>query len=74
MKVMFLDRSGFCIWSKRLEESRLISDWCTVQTREMDWTGLKLLLEGMEIKRIKKRYFRVTNTEGYPLMLAQGEG
>ena len=60
MKVMYWDRSGFCIWSKRLEEGRLISDWGTVHTREMDWTGLKLLLEGMEIKRIKKRYFRAT--------------
>jgi transposase len=60
MKVIYWDRSGFCIWSKRLEEGRLISDWSTVYTREMDWTGLKLLLEGMEIKRIKKRYFRAT--------------
>jgi transposase len=60
MKVMYWDRSGFCIWSKRLEEGRLISDWSNVHTREMDWTGLKLLLEGMEIQRIKKRYFRAT--------------
>ena len=58
MKVMYWDRSGFCIWSKRLEEERQISNWSVVQTREMDWTGLKLLLEGIEIKRIKKRYFR----------------
>jgi|TARA_B110000503_G_C7037556_1_gene366793 transposase len=61
IKVMYWDRSGFCIWSKRLEEGRLISDWRTVQTREMDWTRLKLLLEGIEIRRIKKRYFRATN-------------
>ena len=61
MKVMYWDRSGFCIWSKRLEEGRLISDWGAVSTREMDWTGLKLLLEGVEIKRIKKRYFRATS-------------
>jgi len=60
IKVMYWDRSGFCIWSKRLEEGRLISNWSVVQTREMDWTGLKLLLEGIEIKRIKKRYFRAT--------------
>jgi transposase len=60
IKVMYWDRSGFCIWSKRLEEGRLISNWSAVQTREMDWTGLKLLLEGIEIRRIKKRYFRAT--------------
>ena len=60
IKVMYWDRSGFCIWSKRLEEGRLISNWSAVQTREMDWTCLKLLLEGIEIRRIKKRYFRAT--------------
>ena len=28
----------------------------TVRTREMDWTGLKLLLEGLEGKRVRKRF------------------
>ena len=35
---------------KRLEEGRLISNWDAVTTREMDWTQLKLLLEGIESK------------------------
>lgn len=41
IKVLYFDRTGLCVWGKRLEEGRLISDWATVSTREMDWTGLK---------------------------------
>ena len=44
------------VWAKRLEQGRLLSDWSTVSTREMDWTGLKLLLEGIEPKRVRRRY------------------
>jgi transposase len=56
IKVLYWDRSGFCVWSKRLEEGRFVSDWGRVWTKEMDWTGLKLLLEGIEPRVIKKRY------------------
>ena len=35
---------------------KFISDWRAVRTREMDWTGLKLLLEGMEGRQVRKRY------------------
>ena len=56
MKVLYFDRSGFCIWAKRLEAGRFISDWRAVRTREMDWTALKLMLEGIEVGRQKKRY------------------
>ena len=56
VKVLYFDRTGLCVWSKRLEQGRLISDWNSVNTREMDWTGLKLLLEGIEPKRLRKRY------------------
>lgn len=56
MKVMYFDRSGFCVWAKRLEAGRFISDWSQVRTREMDWTALKLLLEGIEPGRLRKRF------------------
>jgi len=56
IKVLYFDRTGLCVWSKRLEEGRLIANWRDVATREMDWTSLKLLLEGIEPKRVRKRY------------------
>ena len=56
MKVLYWDRTGFCVWAKRLEQGRFLSDWRKVATREMDWTGLKLLLEGIEAKVVRKRY------------------
>ncbi len=56
MKCLYFDRSGFCIWGKRLETGRFISNWRKVTTREMDWTELKLLLEGLEGKRVRKRF------------------
>ena len=56
MRVLYFDRSGFCVWAKRLEAGRFIGDWSQVRTRQMDWTGLKLLLEGIEPGRQRKRY------------------
>lgn len=56
IKVLYFDRSGWCVWAKRLEQGRLPSDWNTTGAREMDWTGLKLLLEGIEPKRMRQRY------------------
>jgi transposase len=56
MKVLYFDRSGWCVWAKRLEAGVFISDWQRVQTQEIDCTRLKLLLEGIEPKRFMKRY------------------
>lgn len=56
IKVLYFDRTGWCVWAKRLEQGRLIGNWDAVTTREMDWTGLKLLLEGIEPKRLRQRY------------------
>ncbi|NJL18354.1 MAG: IS66 family insertion sequence element accessory protein TnpB [Nitrospiraceae bacterium] len=56
IKVLYFDRSGFCVWAKRLEAGRFIGDWRDVRSREMDWTALKLLIEGIEPRRIHKRF------------------
>jgi transposase len=56
IRVLYFDRSGFCIWGKRLEAGRFISDWSQVHSREMDWTALKLMLEGIEPGKLRKRY------------------
>jgi transposase len=62
MRVLYFDRTGLCVWAKRLETGRFISDWRRASTKEMDWTGLKLLLEGIEPGRMRKRYKRPVNT------------
>jgi transposase len=56
VKVLYFDRCGLCVWSKRLETGRFISDWAAVRTREMDWTSLKLLLEGIVPAQQRKRF------------------
>ena len=69
MKVLYFDRSGFFIWSKRLEAGRFIGDWAQVHTRQMEWAGLKLLLEGIEPGKLRKRY-RLPNFAGLALWLS----
>lgn len=48
IRVLYFDRSGLCVWGKRLDQGRFVSNWAGVTSREMDWTGLKLLLEGID--------------------------
>jgi transposase len=56
MKVLYFDRSGWCLWAKRLEAGRFVGNWAQVRHREMDYTGLKLMLEGIEPRLRHKRY------------------
>jgi len=56
--VLYFDHSGWCVWAKRLEAGVFISDRQRVHTQEIDCTGLKLLLEGVEPKRFMRRYRR----------------
>ena len=56
LKALYWDRTGYCVWAKRLERGSFISNWRFAKSREMDCTELKLLLEGVEEKRRKMRY------------------
>jgi transposase len=63
IRVLYFDRSGFCVWGKRLECGKFISDWRAMRTREMNWTELKLLLEGIEPGRVRKRFSYVNSSQ-----------
>jgi transposase len=56
LKVLYWDRTGFCLWAKRLERGCFVRDWRATGPRELDVTGLKLLLEGIEPGRRRLRY------------------
>jgi len=56
IKVLYFDRSGWCVWAKRLEQGRFLAGGKRTDTREIDVTQLKLLLEGIDVVRQRHRY------------------
>ena len=60
MKVLYFDRSGYCIWSKKLEQGQFVVRGAPGGKRQLNWTQLKLLLDGIEIKKSRQfnRYSR----------------
>lgn len=62
MKILYWDRSGYCLWYKRLEEGcfRIPGDE-TLMRVEVEASELYLLLEGIELAGAKrsKRYQRI---------------
>jgi len=57
LKVLYFDRSGYCIWAKRLEQGRFhpVGEG---DKRRLDWGELKLILDGIDLRSIRrfKRY------------------
>ena len=63
-KILFWDRTGFCIWYKRLEQGSFerIGNPSKRTSLEIDITKLSLILEGIDLSNAKqrKRYKRKT--------------
>jgi transposase len=64
MKILYWDKDGFCLWYKRLEEGtfKLPSHKDAPLSVELKATELAMLLEGIDLKSIKrsKRFSRTT--------------
>jgi len=60
VKILFWDRSGFCLWYKRLEQGvfRLPQSLADTPNPEVEVTDLSLILEGIDLSgaRRRKRY------------------
>jgi transposase len=57
-KILYFDRSGYCIWSKRLEQGQFNIGRAASEKILIDGTRLKMILEGIEAHKIRqyKRY------------------
>ena len=57
-KILYFDRSGYCIWMKKLEQGLFRYNLSGGYKQSLSWTELKLLLEGIELKNTRqfKRY------------------
>lgn len=58
MKILYFDRSGYCIWSKRLEQGQFHYRKDTGGKRQLDYARLKMIIEGIDTQNIHqfKRY------------------
>jgi len=59
IKVLYFDRSGYCVWAKRLEQGRFHPSG-EGEKQGLEWTELKCILEGIDLRSIRrfKRYER----------------
>ena len=58
MKVLYFEPSGYCLWSKRLEQGQFQVRQSPIGQRHLSWTDLQLLIDGVEVKKVRqyKRY------------------
>lgn len=55
IKLLVWDRNGFVVWYKVLEQGTFELPAAENNTLEMSWSDIQLLLEGIEIKSVKRR-------------------
>jgi len=61
MKVLYFEPSGYCIWTKRLEQGQFNYRSTASEKQELDATRLQWLIEGIEVQKYRrfKRYAHV---------------
>lgn len=55
VKILVWDRNGFIVWYKVLERGTFELPAAETNHLELSWTDIQLLLEGIEIKSVKRR-------------------
>lgn len=55
LKCLYFDRTGYCIWSKRLEAGQFTVDWQGAGKRAIDVMTLRLLVEGLSRESFKQQ-------------------
>lgn len=58
LKILYFDGAGFCLWCKRLEQGQFNIRNTGSDKQLFSWVQLKLLLDGIEVQKVRqyKRY------------------
>jgi transposase len=58
MKVLYFEPSGYCLWSKRLEQGQFPVRASVSGRKWLSWSDLQLILDGIEVQKSRqfKRY------------------
>lgn len=68
LKCLYFDRTGYCIWSKRLETGQFKVDWQCAGKQAIDVMTLRLIVEGLSRASFKqqRRYRRPASPAACP--------
>jgi transposase len=55
LKALYWDRTGYCLWAKRLERGSFVRRHAGATKRLMSYVELKLMLEGIELSAVRRR-------------------
>jgi transposase len=55
VKILFWDRSGFCLWYKRLERGTFHFPEASGAAVEVEASDLALMLEGIDLRGVRRR-------------------
>jgi transposase len=60
MKILYFELSGFCLWSKRLEQGQFAVRSSSGLQQGLTWAALQLILDGIEVQKYRqlKRFKR----------------
>ena len=54
IKVLFFDRNGYAIWSKRLEQGQFVFTASQEHKRKLSFAQLQCLIEGIDISKARQ--------------------
>jgi transposase len=54
IKILYFDRSGYCVWAKRLEQGRFHSDVTGGDKQRLRSHELQLILEGIDTRAVRR--------------------
>jgi transposase len=54
VKILYFDRSGYCVWAKRLEQGRFHSEPVSGEKQRLSWTELQCILEGIDTRSVRR--------------------